>query len=222
MSFDEVKTQTLTGSATYSGTVQAPVDGYRAYASTVYTGLQELINNDVYFSQNDIRNTDQIVLVPVSSGATYIDYSSTNGAGWLQNATYNRMEQVDITKSKYCWFDLPYHYNTTAYVKSIEVGLLGEAGHGALPSNMPYFALQNENITTGVIAARVGTTYDTSASTAIYEAYHIVSATYSSGSRLQINPSLYRSVLVIEGESGPNALNGLQLCSIKVTYTYTA
>jgi hypothetical protein len=67
MSYDAVYTQTLVGVSNYNATVEGPVDGYRAFADSVNTGLQQLINSIVYLkAQTDAR--DKYSLITYTNG----------------------------------------------------------------------------------------------------------------------------------------------------------
>lgn len=72
-----IKTQTIQGivQSTISSTVEGPVDGYRAYAATVNTGLESLIDNDVTLNFNKIDGKYGGLYTPTNT----IEINGTNG-----------------------------------------------------------------------------------------------------------------------------------------------
>lgn len=54
MSSNTIYTETVTGNNTYQNNLQIPVDGYRASATTLSSGLITAINNDTYLKTNKV------------------------------------------------------------------------------------------------------------------------------------------------------------------------
>jgi len=104
-------------------------------------------------------------------------------------------------------------------VTGIRAFYKGAAGHVGLPASMPKFTVyrvDSSNTYTGV----AGTTTDPSATVAAFQAAHSITLSVGGGS-FTADLTQYNYVMVVEPESGMNALAGAQYLGAEVTMTIT-
>jgi hypothetical protein len=103
---------------------------------------------------------------------------------------------------------------------SVSMNIKGAAGHGALPTDKPSIEVVWQPIDddTATEVDGAGPAVDSSASTGAFEASHQVSRL----SYAEVVSSTRRYWARIRGEGGANAVDGLQLFSVRSTCTVTA
>lgn len=184
MSYDEVKTQTITGTSTWSATVQGPVDGYRAYATTVNTGLQTLINNDNYLEDR----TSRLRWLPGQTGSLctlFVDLVSCFGDEDTHNVYSIRAYDTSANKvpprvyaqmseDSPLWFRMPW-LPAYAKIKNVYFNLMCPAA-GSLPTNMPTFDLVRKYMAPGVeTLTTIAVVTDASADISTFNGLHAAS-----------------------------------------------
>jgi hypothetical protein len=120
------------------------------------------------------------------------------------------------TAQYYLWCCLPLLLPPHAsVVSSVAITLRGAPGHTALPAEKPYFEVLSRPASGGAPTQHTSTSPDSSPTTAAYQTSHTLTAS---------NPFAYdparKFYAKVYGETGANAISGLRIVSMAVTYTY--
>ena len=98
-------------------------------------------------------------------------------------------------------------------ITELEIQLQGETGHVGLPATMPSLSLMRQDPDGSTLVA-TNTQSDTSATVVAYEATHPITLT-----GLNVQPLNYVWMVRVSGESSTNALAGLMVYSLKITWS---
>jgi hypothetical protein len=104
-----------------------------------------------------------------------------------------------------------------ATLTAVDVYIQGASGHAGLPSGMPLINLHTVAIDDNEVS--LGDIFDSSASTAAFQAVHAITL---SGLSHVVDRVNQRLVILLNSESGTNALVGARYIGSRVTYTTTA
>jgi len=183
MSYDEVKTQTLTGTSVWTPSVQGPVDGYRAYAETVNTGFQTLINNDIYLSNRTSRisnlqgESDSLCTLYADIASCFGDNDVDNVYEIIgHNTNADKVPPrvyAQMSDDSPLWFQCPW-FPEFSIIKDVYFSLLCPSA-SVLPTNMPVFDIIRYQSSTDVMTT-VGTVTDASSSLIVFNGIHTASA----------------------------------------------
>jgi hypothetical protein len=106
-----------------------------------------------------------------------------------------------------------------AVINSLIVWIEGGAGHAGAPANLPAISLFYKQISSGGTGSVLSTKTDTYVSAPVYEAVHGIQLTSISHTVVR---NLAKLAVYVQSESGANALSGLKIHGMDVTYTTTS
>jgi len=140
-------------------------------------------------------------------------YGSTNFTPIIGATNVHWEQQVNTVSVLYlplCFVPLP------ATIIAITASVKGAAGHAALPAVMPKVEIVRQ-AADGSSMVSEGSFTDASASTGAYQTTHNILLT-----SLSIQPISYAWNIRFTGESGANALAGLEVYSMSIAWTSTS
>lgn len=119
--------------------------------------------------------------------------------------------------ARYWVVDLARHVPNGATITEVSIELRGNTGHAALPAQMPGLSVRREG-GTGVSLHSAGSRInDASASTAAYQSTHGIIATCNQNNVVDKSQYTYYAMILNEGST--NAIAGLIVTSMTVTFT---
>lgn len=185
MAYDDLVFTTLTAGEepVFHLVIQGPRDGYRAYAASVNTGLEQLIQNDVVLNDNLSLIQSNLNRLPAQSASYTYLYTNMNG---MFLSTYWRISATDTVPmlntnslsatSNPVYLQIPAG-PLTFNIKGFGMYICGGTSLVDVPTTMPTIGLwTRSNSGVGALTQVSTTITDTTVSLAEYLDYHIVSS----------------------------------------------
>lgn len=186
--------------------IVAAVDGVNG---GVYTLLSKLTFNGTAMLEvgDKLQYTSRSVTRYVPMIPQYVQTGWDHSLHWW-TTTVNTSTQLNLALS------LPHGATLT----SVSASFKGAGAHVGLPANMPALTVISRPFNSTSVTV-LGTQTDTSASTATYDAQHLITV---SALGHTVNNTTTNYSLQFASESGANALSGADLMGIAVTCTITS
>lgn len=198
MLFNGGSTVTLNGTNTLGGTVS--ITGVTTAANVTMTST-----NRLKLTSRSLTRTVCANFVPATTG-------------WSLQSDSLGTPVTTSNTNQYGAFNLS--LPDGAVLNSLIVWIEGGAGHGvSVPANLPVVTLFYKQISSGGTGSVLATKTDTFVSAASYEAVHGIQLTSISHTVVR---NLAKLAVYVQSESGMNALSGLKIHGMDVTYTTTS
>lgn len=183
-------------------------------AASVRTSLEGIANDLSGVMAGKVATTgsfdpsvvQRVSFRPFGYSATHWDYTSLG-----------RLRQQSTTGGVYCHFELELPHGAALTGVSIYIDPAGS--HAGVPSSKPKLSVYKEIITSAAQTQLGSTATDGSLSVGAYEPVHGFSVAFAAET---VNRETTRYFARFEGESGTNALTGLDIIGLLTTVAVTA